>query len=101
MNKDAVTIKRAFHDALMAFSKDKKAQYFDQALESIKTFMLDEQYFPDDLVIFNNSMPKYKEYKLDKYKPYLLHTSSENGMDSDFDNQSIQFIINGLGYDCR
>lgn len=101
MNKDAITIKNAFHDALMAFSKDKKAQYFKQALESIDAFMLSEKYFPDDLIVFDNTMTKYKKYNLNKFKAFLLRASNDHGKDSDFDNQSIKFIINGLGYDCK
>lgn len=102
MNKDAATIKKAFHDALAAFSKPEKAQYFKQALEAIDTFMLDEKCYPDDLVIFDNSMGKYKDYNLNRYKDFLLRkVSSDNGMDSDYDNQNIKFIINGLGYDCK
>ena len=109
MNKNAKIIKKAFQDALSSqhsgLNKGRKLQLFNNAFGFIDTFLLDESFFPDDLILLDTGMrftpdeSPYNKY-IEKYRDNILRTSVIGGKKSDLEDESIQFIIRGLGYDC-
>lgn len=110
MNKDSSMIKQAFQDALnyqnshsMVVSKAQKTQLFQEAFGSINDFLLDESFFPDDLILLDTSN-KYTSKKyhptIEKYKNNLIRTNKIGGNPLDTDDPNVKFIIKGLGYDC-
>lgn len=110
MREDTQSIKKAFEDALIAVSKDQKAQLFKKALESIKKFELDATFFPNDLVILDTDksyvekdsyyISMIDKYKKSDYGDSILRTKVVNGKPADLKDPDIKFIIEGLGYDC-
>ena len=112
MNKDAKMIKKAFQDALRyqhgSSNKDRKLQLFSNAFNGIDKFLLDESFFPDDLLLLDTEMkftskdsPFYSEVAnyVTTYLKYILRSNESAGKKSDLNDQSIEFIIKGLGYD--
>ena len=109
MNKDAKTIKKAFQKAIDykrgGFEKEQKKHLFINAFLAIDRFLLDESFFSDDLILLDTGMrftpdeAPFNEY-VRKYGNYILQTTDAGGKESDLKNESIKFIIKGLGYDC-
>lgn len=110
MNKDANTIKRAFQEALAykrgSIESEQKKHLFINAFKNIDRFLLDESFFPDDLILLDTGKKftpsddaLYRMY-VQKYEKFILRSFEAGGKESDLNNESIRFIIKGLGYDC-
>ena len=74
-------------------------------MPNIDRFLLDESFFPDDLILLDTGKKftpsddaLYRMY-VQKYEKFILRSFEAGGKESDLNNESIRFIIKGLGYD--